>query len=136
MTAPAPDATSPLDERLLEATTGTLELFGIYLGDRLGLYRALGSAGALTPDELAASAGIAPRYAREWLEQQAGARIPGFEGCRYRPALPGPPAPPRRPAGGGPPPALPAGWRGGHPGAVRPGDDPRYAARHRPPGGG
>src|SRR5919106_1404543 len=53
MTAPAPDATRPLDEHLLEATTGTLELFGIYLGDRLGLYRALRTAGAVTPDDLA-----------------------------------------------------------------------------------
>jgi 2-polyprenyl-3-methyl-5-hydroxy-6-metoxy-1,4-benzoquinol methylase len=75
MTAPAPDATRPLDEHLLEATTGTLELFGIYLGDRLGLYRALRTAGAVTPDELGATAGIAPRYAREWLEQQAVAGV-------------------------------------------------------------
>src|SRR5829696_946079 len=80
MTAPAPDATRPLDEHLLEATTGTLELFGIYLGDRLGLYRALRTAGAVTPDELGATARIAPRYAREWLEQQAVAGVLEVEG--------------------------------------------------------
>src|SRR5688500_13366236 len=62
-----------LAERILEATTGTLELFGIYLGDRLGLYEALRTTGAVTADELAETAGIAPRYAREWLEQQAAA---------------------------------------------------------------
>ena len=69
------DTTTPtLDERVLQATVGALELFGIYLGDRLGLYRAL-LGGALTPGELAESAAIAPRYAREWLEQQAVAGI-------------------------------------------------------------
>jgi 2-polyprenyl-3-methyl-5-hydroxy-6-metoxy-1,4-benzoquinol methylase len=59
-----------LDARVLEAATGALELFGIYLGERLGLYQAL-LGGAMTPPELAEAAGIAPRYAREWLEQQA-----------------------------------------------------------------
>jgi 2-polyprenyl-3-methyl-5-hydroxy-6-metoxy-1,4-benzoquinol methylase len=66
--------TTTLDERVLEAATGALELFGIYLGDRLGLYTAL-LAGAGTAGELADAAGIAPRYAREWLEQQAVAGV-------------------------------------------------------------
>ncbi|MDQ3610093.1 MAG: methyltransferase domain-containing protein [Actinomycetota bacterium] len=60
-----------LDERLFEATVGTLELFGVYLGSRLGLYRTLSDSGPLRATELAASAGIDQRYAREWLEQQA-----------------------------------------------------------------
>ncbi|MGQ0717765.1 MAG: class I SAM-dependent methyltransferase [Pseudonocardiales bacterium] len=60
-----------LDQRVLDATTGALELFGIYLGSRLGLYDALRRHGASTAAELADTAGIAPRYAREWLEQQA-----------------------------------------------------------------
>ena len=64
-----------LDERLLEATTGTLELFGVYLGTRLGLYRAMAERGRLTAADLAEVAGIHPRYAREWLEQQA---VAGF----------------------------------------------------------
>jgi hypothetical protein len=64
-----------LVERLFGATIGTLELFGVYLGDHLGLYAALAGAGALEPDELARRAGIAPRYAQEWLEQQAVAGL-------------------------------------------------------------
>jgi SAM-dependent methyltransferase len=60
-----------LDERLAEATAGALELFGVHLGTRLGLYRALRERGALTSGELAGAAGISERYAREWLEQQA-----------------------------------------------------------------
>jgi 2-polyprenyl-3-methyl-5-hydroxy-6-metoxy-1,4-benzoquinol methylase len=66
--------TATLDERIVEAATGALELFGIYLGDRLGLYAAL-LAGAGTVAEVAEAAGIAPRYAREWLEQQAVAGV-------------------------------------------------------------
>jgi 2-polyprenyl-3-methyl-5-hydroxy-6-metoxy-1,4-benzoquinol methylase len=64
-----------LVERLFETTIGTLELFSVHLGWRLGLYAALARAEALTPDELAERAGIAPRYAREWCEQQA---VAGF----------------------------------------------------------
>jgi len=61
--------------RLYNATIGALELFHVYLGERLGLYETLVSKGALTAAELAATAGINERYAREWLEQEAVAGI-------------------------------------------------------------
>ena len=64
-----------LTTRVLQATIHTLELYGIYLGKELGLYEALKSGRRITPPELARAAGIAPRYAREWLEQQA---VAGF----------------------------------------------------------
>ena len=64
-----------LAERLFGATLGALELFSVYLGAELGLYRALGEHGPLTVAELADRAGIAPRYAQEWLEQQAVASL-------------------------------------------------------------
>jgi 2-polyprenyl-3-methyl-5-hydroxy-6-metoxy-1,4-benzoquinol methylase len=70
-----PERRDALVERLFGATIGTLELFGVYIGDRLGLYSTLASAGALGPEELARRVGIAHRYAREWLEQQAVAGI-------------------------------------------------------------
>jgi 2-polyprenyl-3-methyl-5-hydroxy-6-metoxy-1,4-benzoquinol methylase len=63
-----------LDQRVFDAAVGALELFGIHLGNRLGLYDAL-LGGAGTVDEVAGAAGIAPRYAREWLEQQAVAGV-------------------------------------------------------------
>jgi SAM-dependent methyltransferase len=66
-------ARDALVERLFQATIGTLELFSVHLGWRLGLYRALAEGGPSTADELAARAGIDARYAREWLEQQAAA---------------------------------------------------------------
>ena len=63
--------TSSLDERLAEATVGALELFGVYLGTRLDLYRTLHDGGPQRVDEFAKAAQVDPRYAREWLEQQA-----------------------------------------------------------------
>ena len=66
--------TTTLDQRVLDAAIGALELFGIHLGGRLGLYDAL-LGGAGTVAEVAGAAGIAPRYAQEWLEQQAVAGV-------------------------------------------------------------
>ncbi len=56
--------------RLCGSFIGMLDLASVYLGDRLGLYRALREAPA-TSTELARRASISERYAREWLEQQA-----------------------------------------------------------------
>jgi len=69
------DRTDALAERLFGAALGALELHSVYLGSELGLYRALDEHGPLVSDELAETAGIAPRYAREWLEQQAVAGL-------------------------------------------------------------
>ena len=77
-TDPTAEATARRDslvERLFEATIGTWDLLAVYLGDRLGLYRALADGGALAPAELAAASGTHERYVREWLEQQAGSGI-------------------------------------------------------------
>jgi SAM-dependent methyltransferase len=57
--------------RLFEAVLGAMDLMSLYVGDRLGLYRALAESGPLTSSGLASAAGIHERYAREWLEQQA-----------------------------------------------------------------
>ncbi len=74
--ATTPDRTpDALVGRLFEASLGMFEVMSVYLGDRLGLYRALHDGGAATAADLAARAGIDERYAREWLEQQAVADI-------------------------------------------------------------
>ena len=65
------ERTAALVERLFEAALGAVDMVAVYLGDRLGLYRALADSGASTSGQLAAKAGIQERYAREWLEQQA-----------------------------------------------------------------
>lgn len=63
-----------LVERLFHGMTASMELLSIYIGDRLGLYRALVREGPTTRG-LAQSAGIHERYAQEWLEQQAVAGL-------------------------------------------------------------
>jgi 2-polyprenyl-3-methyl-5-hydroxy-6-metoxy-1,4-benzoquinol methylase len=60
---------------LFNACLATMELANVELGVRLGLYEALAGAGPVTAAELARRAGIAARYAREWLEQQAVAGV-------------------------------------------------------------
>ena len=60
-------------ERLLMTGLAGLEAMTIALGRDLGLYAVLGSGEARTAAELAEAAGIARRYAQEWLEQQAAA---------------------------------------------------------------
>ena len=64
-----------LVERLFGAAIGAFELAGVYLGDKLGLYRALSEVDSMTPAELAAATGINERYALEWLEQQAAGGV-------------------------------------------------------------
>jgi SAM-dependent methyltransferase len=62
-------------ERFLQMASGTFSLFSIYIGDRLGLYRALAEDGPATSAELAQRTGTYERYIREWLEQQTVAGI-------------------------------------------------------------
>ncbi|MCU0590947.1 MAG: methyltransferase domain-containing protein [Desulfobacterales bacterium] len=62
-------------ERLLKSTAGAFDIFTIYLGDRLGFYRALSAHGPITSEELASHTGTYERYVREWLEQQTVAGI-------------------------------------------------------------
>jgi 2-polyprenyl-3-methyl-5-hydroxy-6-metoxy-1,4-benzoquinol methylase len=59
-----------LAERLFGAVLGLMDIYTLYIGDRLGLYRAFASR-ARTSAELAAATGTNERYVREWLEQQA-----------------------------------------------------------------
>jgi 2-polyprenyl-3-methyl-5-hydroxy-6-metoxy-1,4-benzoquinol methylase len=62
-------------DRLFRSALGYFDILSIHLGGSLGLYRALAEAGPTTSADLAGRAGIAERYAREWLEQQATAGI-------------------------------------------------------------
>ena len=55
-------------ERLLTEVNAALSCLNLYLGHRLGLYRAMADAGPVTPAELAGRTGYNERYLREWLE--------------------------------------------------------------------
>jgi 2-polyprenyl-3-methyl-5-hydroxy-6-metoxy-1,4-benzoquinol methylase len=75
LTKPDEEQRGALVERVFHGGIAVLEMLSIYVGDRLGLYRALAHAGPSTANQLAQSAGIDARYAREWLEQQAVAGL-------------------------------------------------------------
>ena len=70
--------TQTIDETKLEQLmgqmvghmTGAALCFGVWLGDELGLYRALTELGSATADELADSVGCNRRLVREWLDGQ------------------------------------------------------------------
>lgn len=78
---PHTTSTEALAERLFGSALGAMEMYTVYLGERLGLYAALAEHGPCTSAELAGIAGIHPRYAREWLEQQT---VAGFVHCADR----------------------------------------------------
>jgi len=79
MTAPM----MSIDPEIVEAKAGAA--FGylagaivagtIWLGDELGLYRAMRDAGPLTTDEVATKTGLSERWVREWLQGQAAAGL-------------------------------------------------------------
>lgn len=52
----------------------------VYLGDRLGLYRALSQSGPSTSAQLAAKTGLHERWVREWLHGQATAGLVQYTG--------------------------------------------------------
>src|SRR5262249_47781617 len=57
-----------------------------YIGDRLGLYRAIAEAGSVTSAELAERTGTAERYVRDWLVNQAAGGYLEYDAVtsRYR----------------------------------------------------
>ena len=61
--------------RLFQSAIEGAEVLSIWIGDRLGLYATLHTAGPLTSAQLAARSGTDERYTREWLEQQT---VAGF----------------------------------------------------------
>src|SRR5436309_6158481 len=62
-------------EQMFGSMLGYFDVLSVDLGLRLNLYKTLADGGPATSAELAERAGIAERYAREWLEQQATRQI-------------------------------------------------------------
>jgi 2-polyprenyl-3-methyl-5-hydroxy-6-metoxy-1,4-benzoquinol methylase len=59
--------------------TGASACFGIWLGDELGLYRALNEAGPLGAEELANMVGCNERLIREWLDGQSAGKLLSYD---------------------------------------------------------
>jgi SAM-dependent methyltransferase len=73
------DKVGAFAQQVAGALTGAATTAMVVVGDELGLYRALASAGPLTPAELAAKTATHERYVREWLAQQAAAGFLGYD---------------------------------------------------------
>src|ERR687890_1941930 len=85
-----------IDQGKLEAFLGKVVTdFGaalssslVYIGQKLGLYKALAEAGPSTPAELAARTGTVERYVREWLINQAAGGYVAYDAASGRFHLP------------------------------------------------
>src|SRR5690242_14803524 len=67
-------------EQVFGLLGGALVSAMIYLGDRLGFYRAMQSGEPVTSDELARKMGLHERWVREWLQGQAAAGLIDYRG--------------------------------------------------------
>jgi 2-polyprenyl-3-methyl-5-hydroxy-6-metoxy-1,4-benzoquinol methylase len=89
-TVERPDSTTTTTdefaERVFNAGLETADVFSMYIGEKLGLYRALAEHGPLTRDDLTRHADIHWRYAQEWLEQQTVTGILAVDDAGLGPA--------------------------------------------------
>jgi SAM-dependent methyltransferase len=77
-----------IDEARVESLVGQMAGFmtgggvclGMWLGDELGLYRAMKGNGALGADEVAKKTACNPRLTREWLDSQSAAGLVDYDG--------------------------------------------------------
>jgi len=60
----------------------------IYIGERLGLYRAMAGGEGVTPEELSQKTGTTERYVREWLINQAAGGYVVYDAASGRYSLP------------------------------------------------
>jgi 2-polyprenyl-3-methyl-5-hydroxy-6-metoxy-1,4-benzoquinol methylase len=74
--------------RLFTELLATMSALNIYLGHRLGLFRAMADGSMVTPSELAARTGYADRYVREWLECMAVCEYVDYDPVTDRFSLP------------------------------------------------
>jgi 2-polyprenyl-3-methyl-5-hydroxy-6-metoxy-1,4-benzoquinol methylase len=75
-----PDRLKAYSFLLFSKLEGAVTAGMVHLGDRMGLYRAMSEAGApLTSDDLARITGLNERWVREWLRNQAAAKLVSYE---------------------------------------------------------
>jgi len=75
-----PEKVKASAERVFGFLGGAVISGMIYLGDRMGLYRALQEAGPVTSEQLARKTGLHERWLREWLHGQAAAGLIDYSG--------------------------------------------------------
>jgi 2-polyprenyl-3-methyl-5-hydroxy-6-metoxy-1,4-benzoquinol methylase len=75
-----PKKVEEITDRAIGYLSGAAISALVYLGDQLGLYRALREAGPVTSAELAARSRLHERWVREWLHGQASAGLVRYAG--------------------------------------------------------
>jgi 2-polyprenyl-3-methyl-5-hydroxy-6-metoxy-1,4-benzoquinol methylase len=65
--------------KMIGHMTGGTVCYAVWLGDELGLYRAMAGAGPLTSDAVATKTKCNPRLVREWLDGQAASGLVAFD---------------------------------------------------------
>ncbi len=80
-TSPDPGKLEEQSGRIMGYLTGAMVSVGVWLGDELGLYRAMSGAGPVSSSGLALKTGLNERWVREWLAQQASAGLVSHEGA-------------------------------------------------------
>ena len=75
-----PNAFKRYAKLVFDALGGSVTAACVWLGDRLGLYRALAEVDDATSAELAARTGLDERWVREWLHQQGAAGFLAYRG--------------------------------------------------------
>ncbi|HMF44982.1 MAG TPA: class I SAM-dependent methyltransferase [Polyangia bacterium] len=89
-------STATIDENKLNAFIGravgdigaAMSAALVLIGDELGLYKAMASAGPITPGELAKRTETTERYVREWLNNQAAGGYVSYDAAGGRYTLP------------------------------------------------
>ena len=79
---PLPASADAFMERFLQSASGAFNIFTIYIGDRLGLSRALNWGRPVNRRRACRAHHTHHRYIREWLDQQSVAGILAVENER------------------------------------------------------
>jgi SAM-dependent methyltransferase len=74
--------------RAVNDVSATISAGLVVIGEKLGLYKAMADAGAMTPGELALATGTRERYVREWLANQAAGGYIEYDPATERYELP------------------------------------------------
>jgi 2-polyprenyl-3-methyl-5-hydroxy-6-metoxy-1,4-benzoquinol methylase len=77
-----PDALNALLGRVVQDMGAAMQAPLILIGDRLGLYRAMGDGVPVTPAELAKRTGTTERYVREWLNANAAGHLVEYDAAK------------------------------------------------------
>ena len=83
-----PGRTEKLVERVVADTTGAFTTAAVFMGDALGLFKAMAGAGAMSSAQLATRAGLNERYVLEWLRSVAASGYVDYQAASGKFELP------------------------------------------------